>query len=465
MKRFLTLTFILFSGVVFLVLIVYVLLFSFNIVVVISLAILFCTYLVSVYYFFHLVRPTKNLEFILSRLANLDNSEELFDFIKDFFYYQEGLNVSNITFMLRTFDNSAFEILGTTLRNPPKHYKIKIDNMYFLDHIDKAKVNFFDVKNRSLLPKDIYFSTYRFLKRFSANTCITLVDNRKNIIGFLLFNSKNIEIYEIKHIRDFLSIISTFFKLVRDVKISETMKEDLRIASEIQSKTIPISSVDTDHFEAFGFYRPAYNIGGDYFDILISGSNYAFIISDVSGKGVSAGLVAMILKTMFHSVTFNGNTIQRFVRKVNEYIYKWFSDSDSIVTFLTMFVMVYSPRYRKGYYVNAGHLPVIHYSSKSKTVNLLEVTSRPMGIFKEISPNRKSVQIHTGDILVMYTDGLVEQIDNSGREFGIKRLKSIIEKSALLTPNEIVNEILQSLVSFSSKEMQDDIGILVVKIR
>ncbi|MCX8097242.1 MAG: serine/threonine-protein phosphatase [Spirochaetes bacterium] len=328
----------------------------------------------------------------------------------------------------------------------------------------KAMIPFVDLKNTTLIPREVFDNSKEIITQVSSNYMIPIYSPNYDVLGLVFFNSDKVSFKKLFYLSQFINILGMMFKTVEDAERRKVLEEDIRIASQIQSKLIPTDYISNSWFESYGVYIPAYNIGGDYLDIISMGKRFTFAIGDVSGKGISAGIVAMMVKAILNSTDINNKNITRVMKNLNSYIYRWFYSEENILTFMTLLILNYVPERRIIHYTNTGHVPGI-LVRKSNKVELLSADAKPLGLFSNINIKKKSVEVNQGDLLLLYTDGLIEQMDVKGSEFGIPRLKEILLETKHLEPREIVDNILKHLREFSKQELDDDICILVIKFR
>ncbi|MCX8029173.1 MAG: serine/threonine-protein phosphatase [Brevinematales bacterium] len=402
------------------------------------------------------------VEIIFTRMYDFPNRKDFFNVIKSIFN-TIGLKVNNVSVYMDT-GHDFYELVGTDskinfLKGLPK------DGLLISEFIssNKARLPFIDTNNTTLVPKSVFESSYRLMLETDSNFIIPIYSPNYDLIGLVFFRSDTVSFRKLFYMSQFINILGMMFKTITDAEKKKVLEEDLKIASQIQSRLIPTNYINNKWFESYGVYIPAYNIGGDYLDIIEGENIFSFTIGDVAGKGVSAGLVAMMVKAIINSILITPKNLGSVVKSVNSFIYKHLYSEESLMTFITLFILTYIPKSKMLYYINAGHVPGI--LVKNKDIILLNADTRPLGIFEKIDFVKKSVTVNTGDMLVLYTDGLIEQIDRRGREFGISRLKDILVSLNQDQPKEIVEKLIENLKEFSDQEISDDVCILVVKFK
>lgn len=402
------------------------------------------------------------VEIVFNRMYGIMSKLEFFAVIKDIFKVL-GVNVSNLMVFV-DLGKGYYELIGSDDRNISISTLSESEvGLHKYIETSKVRIPFVDINNTTLLPRSIFENTRVLLDRLKVNILIPIYSPNFQLIGLVLFYSSNVKFKNMFYLSQFINIVALMFKTINDTEKKKVLEEDIKIASQIQNKLIPTDYISNKWFESYGVYIPAYNIGGDYLDIIKRGNNFSFAVGDVSGKGISAGLVSMMVKAILNTSDITSKTLVKVVRNVNYYIFRWFYDQENILTFLTLFLGVYVPDKSRLFYVNAGHVPCM--LVKNKEVISLSASVRPLGLFEKIHIERKEIEVESGDILVLYTDGLIEQIDKRGREFGINRLREILLEIRMFEPRDMVEFILRRLREFSKEELDDDVCILVVKFR
>jgi sigma-B regulation protein RsbU (phosphoserine phosphatase) len=204
-------------------------------------------------------------------------------------------------------------------------------------------------------------------------------------------------------------------------------------------------------------------VGGDLYDFVeIDDRHLGIMIGDVSGKGVPAALFMAMTVSNFRFHTKTENEPLKVITDLNNQI----STESSAGLFVTMSYIVVDDESRKLTIVDAGHLPVI-YAGKTKEVSTLTATGgMALGIMDGVEFNRQQVAINSGDVFVLYTDGVTEARNTRKEEFGEERLKDAVSKYKTLPATDITKKIYEDILSFRGRAPQhDDITIIVLKIR
>ena len=255
-------------------------------------------------------------------------------------------------------------------------------------------------------------------------------------------------------------------RLIAVAKENERLQSELEIAREVQAQLFPRAVPSLRGLKLAGVCQPARSVSGDYYDFLtISEGAVAFAIGDVAGKGISAALLmAAIQSNMRTQLTAtNGNGRDRIstaslVSNLNRQLYA----NTAPEKYATFFFALYDDAEHLVTYTNAGHLPPLVVSRRG--VEPLQVTGTVVGAFPSAVYEEQTVALEPGDILVAYTDGMVEPENVYGEMYGEERLHDLLERHAGADSDEIIARAMEAVVQWTgSSELQDDMTMLVAR--
>jgi serine phosphatase RsbU (regulator of sigma subunit) len=242
------------------------------------------------------------------------------------------------------------------------------------------------------------------------------------------------------------------------------LAQQMRLAREVQQLLLPSAFPAQSEIDIAATCLPAWDVGGDYYDVFRDrGGNVVLVLADVAGKGVSAGLLTALVHGAVHASSHSVDEPARLVRDINDLLYGRTADN----RYATMFWARFNPRERSFDYVNAGHLPpfVVHQTINGVTVQRLETGGPVVGLLPGAPYDSASAQLHSGDVLVMYSDGLTEAENGRNEEFGEERLAAILVRARHETATEVLQEILRAVRDFVGRQpFRDDLTVLVVKV-
>ena len=267
-----------------------------------------------------------------------------------------------------------------------------------------------------------------------------------------------------------------FVLLILEVADRVVMKRDLQIAREIQMWLLPANPPQVPGMEIAFATRPANTVAGDYYDVFprtgrVSAEQtsadraseeqtYVVAVADVAGKSIPAALLMATFQASLKTLSATPSSLAELVDGMNQYAC---SNSQSGLRFTTAFIAEYEPVKRTLTYINAGHnQPILR--RNSGTVERLDAGGLPLGIKSDAPYQTGTVTLEAGDWLVVFTDGVVEAVNQPGIEYGEERLISILNAGAEIAPVKMLSRIMVDLDVFvGATPQQDDITGLVIK--
>ncbi len=293
---------------------------------------------------------------------------------------------------------------------------------------------------------------------------------REEVIGVLSFLNKTTggefkeEDYHLAKVLGEQSAITiNNFKLYNSLLEQQKAERDIQIAGQIQKQLLPKQVPSFKGIELFGFSKPAKGVGGDYYDFLNFGYKVlGVIMADVAGKGVPAALVMVMIRTIIHTIA-RGNLSPD---KVVTYVNKLLAGDITQERYATMFYLLIDEKSKKMYYTNAGHGPAIWFKSKEKKFDFLDTAGIPVGIDRDQIYEAGISQLEKGDIIMLYTDGITEAMNIERDQFGINRVKNVIERYSDKKVDEIGAKLLESIERFVGDAPQhDDETFILIKMK
>jgi len=243
----------------------------------------------------------------------------------------------------------------------------------------------------------------------------------------------------------------------------EAYKRELEVAQRVQEMLIPSSLPTEKEYELSSIYRPHSIIGGDYYDYCkLDDGSFIMCLADVSGKGIPAALLMANFQATLRSAVLIYKNLDDLVRYINQNIVA-ITKSERIVTF---FVMRFDPATRTIHYVNAGHNPPIMVKESGET--LLREGCTILGALEHLEDISVGVEELGAEeaMIVLYTDGLTDLLNNEGRYFDEEHIASFSSEHRTLTATLFNEKLLEAMEAFKGKqEFPDDIAILTCKIQ
>jgi sigma-B regulation protein RsbU (phosphoserine phosphatase) len=243
------------------------------------------------------------------------------------------------------------------------------------------------------------------------------------------------------------------------------LETELELSQVVQRALLPDEPPEIPGVDLAAFSRPAQIVGGDYFDFSqFRGGAPALAIADVAGHGVSAGLLMASVQAALRTLIPEYNAPDEVLGRVNHF----FNHNIRFTTFVTLFLARLDPAGRKLHYSNAGHNPPLLYRKRADRldgITWLGPTGAAIGLVEDFRPGMNSVELASGDILLLYTDGITEATNQQGQPFGQDGLAAFVRESADLTARELSQRLWRALQEFTGGEpLVDDATVVAVRV-
>lgn len=249
---------------------------------------------------------------------------------------------------------------------------------------------------------------------------------------------------------------------VEKLEAERRAARELEIAKQVQARLFPQIKPELKTLEYSGICLQARQVGGDYFDFLNLGpQRLGLIIGDVSGKGIAAALLMANLQASLRSqsaLAFDQPEV--LFRSVNRLFY----DNTGESAYASLLFADYDEATQRLRYVNCGHLSGLLVRGNGK-VDRLESNSMLLGLFSEWNCSTGEQRLSSGDVLVLYTDGITEACNEQGEEFGERSLIESLQQHRELPCQDLLSAIVDRVQRFSFPEQHDDITAIVAKFK
>jgi serine phosphatase RsbU (regulator of sigma subunit) len=268
---------------------------------------------------------------------------------------------------------------------------------------------------------------------------------------------------ELGKLADEFNLMTAKIKEAKDKEIkSRILQDQLEMAREIQEGLNPMAFYEKRGVQIKGYTKALEGVGGDYFDYIdINDDKVGALISDVSGKGVPASLVMVMIRTVFTSyISRKDVNCASVVRAINESM----SMDLAIDKFATLFFMIYDRKSEELAFSNAGQGPLFCYRSSMKACTITKLDGVPIGIVDDFEYKQARVKLNPGDMIVLSTDGVTEMRNADQEEYGLKRLQKLLVENNHLNASQFVDLLVNDLEKFRGDvPAHDDTTVLVLK--
>ncbi len=303
--------------------------------------------------------------------------------------------------------------------------------------------------------------------RTRSEIAVPIVRNNR-AIGALNLESDQLSAFdendldELKFFAEAAAISIEKALLHRQLLEKKLIDKQLQLAREMQSRLFPGESPQIEGYDIAGICLPATEIGGDYYDFIkLPRVGLGVAVADVSGHGIPSALVMTAFRGLLRMHTRGRLGPAKIARAVNRLLPEFTADSD----FVTVVYLVLYPEDDEFTYICCGQQPPLFLHPDGSLENL-DVHGPALGVFKQVHYATDHLSISSGDILAIYTDGVVELANQAGVEFGTERLAASIKQGRELPAAELIQQIIQETRQFSgSHSFQDDFTLVIIKRR
>ena len=346
---------------------------------------------------------------------------------------------------------------------------------------------------------NIFFNQFQFPKNFKIKEIPTFENSLKNKFkefkiettkilsrgkcrGFIYIFNKDISSQSIIEDQNFNFIQNSLalglenYCLIKTKKKHENVDREISTGAEIQSQLLPDYCPTIFGIDLAAHCRPALQLGGDYYDFMCLKTNisekrkekarWALVIGDVMGKGIPAGLLMTMLRGMLRAEVLTGLPPDRILHDLNQLA---INDLDQSHRFVTLFYSDYDPRTRKLRFANAAHNPPLLWKSSDQKIIKLDAEGFVLGLQKDAEYHCGEIKLNQNDLVLYYTDGVIDTSNSLGQRFDEERLIKTLTKlcKQSYTSQEILNKIFKKLDDFTgqNRHLEDDASMVVFQLK
>ncbi len=247
-------------------------------------------------------------------------------------------------------------------------------------------------------------------------------------------------------------------RLHKEAIEKERIERELELAAGIQRQILPRDLPDVPGVEIAARNRPTRQVGGDYYDVFpLSRGRLAFLVADVSGKGVPAALLVSTVHAAVHLQLDDAKTVAELVGRIDRHLQKYAATRK----FLTCFFGLIEPDTGTLRYVSAGHNPAL-LRRRSGTIEQIRATGVPLGMFPNATWREETLVMEPGDLLCVYSDGITEALNSADEEFGLERLSGLL---SVEPPARVCEAVFDAVSAFAGDTSQYDDQTLLLLSR
>ncbi|HZV82582.1 MAG TPA: SpoIIE family protein phosphatase [Geobacteraceae bacterium] len=241
------------------------------------------------------------------------------------------------------------------------------------------------------------------------------------------------------------------------------MLREMELARQIQLSLLPVAPPEIPGVTLAGFCLPATHVGGDYYYFAKRDNGIVDLaVADVSGHNIGAALMTAEARSVLRTQLATGSSAGRILTAMNEILHE---DLDRAELFITVFCASFDTSSRTLTYANAGHAPPLLFRHSAPACQWLDADGLIMGVRGNVDFEEKQIRLQSGDVLILYTDGVTEADNGRGELFGIERLCNILHARHRESPQAIIDAIILNVAAFSGTiPMEDDVTMVVMKV-
>jgi len=401
----------------------------------------------------------RELDYRIQRLS------ALFELSKEFGLFSETTKVAKLLIysIIGQFLVSKYAVL-TIEDNEIQILESKYDNDKLLNGLQHCDFNI--IKN-AIQGSDLS-EDYSFLSNLGV-TLIVPMEIQGRTKGLILLGERiNKQPYADGDIEFIYSVGSLAIISIENKRLfveeleKQKLEEELDIARDIQQNLLPSSIPEFENFNIAAINMSSKQVGGDYYDIVpLKNGKFCVAIADVSGKGAPASLMMANIQAFLQVICRQEVDITESTGMINDLIYANSSDG----RFITFFWGVICDKTKEFHYVNAGHNPPL--LIRNGKIKKLKKGGIILGVVETTKPYLSEVvTLKTDDVVILFTDGISEALNDQGEEFSDERLEEIALRLSSRSATEILEGIKQEVQEFAEGASQsDDITMVVIKVK
>jgi hypothetical protein len=340
----------------------------------------------------------------------------------------------------------------------PRSIKTEVRSIYrfYLDEERRAEIEKMRAPKR-VLALPLWLLRSLLLKLTPQRRTLLILALIVAFIGRFRFNVQEVAVSFDGSPWAFLMVL---FVLALELKDKLLARDEIAVARQVQLAILPSSDPPWPGYALWSHTRPANDVGGDLIDYIEEPSpgSLGVALGDVAGKGLGAALLMAKLQASLRATAPGASDLGALGDRLNGILCRDGLDN----RFATLFYLEAPARGGTVRFLNAGHNPPL--VVRAGSVDLVEQASRPLGMFPDSTYAEGRLDLDPGDLLVVYSDGLVEARDLADREFGLDRLKTLVTSLRDRPPAETGRVILGEVDRFLGDDKpQDDLSLILIQ--
>lgn len=279
------------------------------------------------------------------------------------------------------------------------------------------------------------------------------------VVGFI---AGGYNIYRGSSVRELPKFVPEY---IEELAQEDRIRQELKIARNVQQSFLPIETPAVEGYDITALCKPAYETGGDYYDFIpLKNDKLAITIGDVSGKGIQAAFFMTFTKGVLHALCSDYRSTIDILTKTNN----MFRNNANRGTFISMIFGILDIQKNQFQFSRAGHNPLLFYKKSENKLYEFQPEGLAIGmtgeeIFRK-NISEEIINLEKGDILILFTDGIVESISKTNKLYGDQRLQNLVKRNYRLSSKQLLKKLEEDLEKFGEKSAQhDDLTMIVIK--
>ncbi len=248
-------------------------------------------------------------------------------------------------------------------------------------------------------------------------------------------------------------------RLSAEIRDKRRLDSDLVVARNVMEGLLSHATPSLAGFDIAGAHETSFLVGGDYYEFIPLGEDrWGVVIADVVGTGIPAALLVAATRASISSLVGHELAVRAVRRRAN----RFFHESVEEGRYVTLFYMVIDVPAQRVLYVNAGHVPPV-LTRATGEVELLEEGGVPLGMFESSRYFEGHAAFELGDVLALYTDGIVEAMNAEGEEYGRDRLVDALRDDDKASATELCSGVMREVRRFGASAPSDDRTLVIIR--
>jgi sigma-B regulation protein RsbU (phosphoserine phosphatase) len=288
--------------------------------------------------------------------------------------------------------------------------------------------------------------------------------SNNNVIGVFDLESDDLNAYSEDDLSILQMLASQVAIIIEKVELQEQLVEkkrleaQLEIARQVQLELLPDDDPELEGFDISAYVFPTEEVSGDYYDwVQMFDDQLGIIIADAVGKGIPAALLMAFLRASMRSCVQIGYAPHIALAKVGNLLW----DSVEAHQFITAIYGILDATNRTFVFSNAGHNPPLLIKPNGEQ-RFVEYGDLPLGMFRESRYHQHFIRFEAKQVMVLYTDGIIEAVNEQGEDYGLDRFSQRVLEGIELPAKEMITFIRSGVAEFTKRQFLDDDGTLFI---